>query len=127
MSKTIRVTAPYVTLKVTDPYNGGVTVRGFYAGAVVEGVEDACAKHHLDNDMAVTVKPDATPEAHPEVSAEVPVTQVELAEPAGNASTEAWVEFAKSKGAAEADLVDAEGNPLGQRALREKYGTPAES
>lgn len=35
MSKTIRVTAPYVTLKVTDQINGTVLV-GYYEGAIVE-------------------------------------------------------------------------------------------
>ncbi|WKN47144.1 hypothetical protein [Nocardioides sp. Arc9.136] len=48
-------------------------------------------------------------------------------EPAGNASTEDWVAYAKSKGATEDDLKDEQGEPLGQKALREKYGTPTGS
>jgi hypothetical protein len=46
-------------------------------------------------------------------------------EPAGNASTEAWVDFAKSKGATDADLTGADGEPLGREELKAKYGTPA--
>lgn len=44
-------------------------------------------------------------------------------EPAGNASTEVWVDYAKKRGAKDDDLVDDKGKPLGQQALREKYGT----
>ena len=47
------------------------------------------------------------------------------AEPKGNASTEEWVAYAKAKGATEDDLKDERGEPLGQKALREKYGTAA--
>lgn len=47
-------------------------------------------------------------------------------EPAGNASRDAWAEYARtSKGASDADLVDEDGNDLGRDALREKFGTPA--
>lgn len=46
-------------------------------------------------------------------------------EPAGNASTDAWVEYAKKRGALDADLLDEDGKALGQKALREKFGTPA--
>lgn len=45
-------------------------------------------------------------------------------EPAGNASTEAWVEYAKKRGALDADLVDDKGEPLTRSALIDKYGTP---
>jgi hypothetical protein len=47
-------------------------------------------------------------------------------EPAGNASTEAWAEFAKTKGATDADLVDSDGKPLGRDEIRAKYGTPSD-
>lgn len=47
-------------------------------------------------------------------------------EPAGNASTEVWAEFAKSKGATDADLVDDDGKPLGRDEIRAKYGTPSD-
>lgn len=47
------------------------------------------------------------------------------AEPAGNASTEAWADYAtRVKGAKAEDLVDGDGKPLTRDALREKYGTP---
>lgn len=52
-----------------------------------------------------------------------PVVGVE--EPAGNASRDDWAAYAKAKGATDEDLVDKDGKDLGQRALREKYGTPA--
>lgn len=45
-------------------------------------------------------------------------------EPKGNASTDEWIAFAREKGATDADLLDDDGNALGQKALREKYGTP---
>jgi membrane protein involved in colicin uptake len=48
-------------------------------------------------------------------------------EPAGNASRDAWAEYARtSKGAGDSGLVDEDGNDLGRDALREKYGTPSE-
>ncbi|UIU47070.1 hypothetical protein [Microcystis phage MinS1] len=46
-------------------------------------------------------------------------------EPKGNASTDEWTAYAREKGATDADLLDADGKPLGQQALREKFGTPA--
>ncbi|MCL8026317.1 hypothetical protein [Nocardioides bruguierae] len=46
--------------------------------------------------------------------------------PAGNASLEDWTEYAKtSKGATDADLVDAEGKPLTRDALKAKFGPQA--
>lgn len=45
-------------------------------------------------------------------------------EPARNASTEDWVEYAKKRGATDEDLVDDQGEPLKRKALVEKYGTP---
>lgn len=40
-------------------------------------------------------------------------------------STEEWVAYAKEKGATDADLLDANGEPLKQAALVEKFGTKA--
>ncbi|WP_278255587.1 hypothetical protein [Nocardioides convexus] len=37
-----------------------------------------------------------------------------------------WVEFAKTKGAKDEDLVDAEGKPLSRDDLRAKYGTSSD-
>lgn len=45
------------------------------------------------------------------------------AEPAGNASTEDWAAYARTQGATDADLVDADGEPLGRDELRAKYGS----
>jgi hypothetical protein len=48
-------------------------------------------------------------------------------EPAANATTEAWAEYARTrKGASPDDLLDTDGQPLGRNALREKYGTPSQ-
>jgi colicin import membrane protein len=48
-------------------------------------------------------------------------------EPAANATTEAWAEYARTKkGASPDDLLDGDGQPLGRNALREKYGTPSQ-
>lgn len=50
------------------------------------------------------------------------------AEPAGNASRDAWADFAtKVNGAKPEDLVDTDGKDLGRDELREKFGTPAAS
>jgi hypothetical protein len=45
-------------------------------------------------------------------------------EPNRNASTEAWVTYAKERGAKDEDLVDEQGEPLKRDVLAEKYGTP---
>jgi hypothetical protein len=47
-------------------------------------------------------------------------------EPAGNASRDDWVAFARLMGATDEDLVDDDGKDLGRDQLREKYGTPPE-
>lgn len=49
-------------------------------------------------------------------------------EPKGNASREDWAAYAATvKGASAGDLVDSDGEPLSRDAIREKYGTPADS
>lgn len=131
MSKTLRVTAPYVTLKVQDP-NRGTFIQGYYEGAIVENVADDSAQHHLDNGLAENAKPGDEPAAHPEIPADPAAAFTEptpvVEEPAGNASREDWVGYAVSvKGATPEDLVDADGKDLGRDALREKFGTPSES
>lgn len=134
MSKTIRVTAPYVTLKVTDQINGTVLV-GYYEGAIVENVDDVSAQHHIDAGMAVAAGEDDDPAGPPIIPAELrgdysanvaSLDSSHLAggadvtasvdEPAGNASKEEWVEFARSRGASEEDVAD-----LNRNELREKY------
>lgn len=48
------------------------------------------------------------------------------AEPSGNATTEAWAEYAvKVKGAKPEDLLDDKGDPLGRDELRTKYAAPS--
>ncbi|CAI9417347.1 hypothetical protein [Nocardioides sp. T2.26MG-1] len=47
------------------------------------------------------------------------------AEPAGNASRDAWADWAKRvKGATDADLVDTDGKDLGRDEIKAKFGTP---
>lgn len=54
----------------------------------------------------------------------VPTPEKPEDEPAGNASTDEWLAYAKTKGAQDSDLVDGDGKALTRDALREKYGTP---
>lgn len=56
----------------------------------------------------------------------VELSAEESDEPAGNASGADWAAFARTRGATDEDLVDAEGKPLGRDALREKYQSPPE-
>lgn len=44
-------------------------------------------------------------------------------EPARNGTTEAWADYAKAKGATDAELVDEQGEALGRDALIEKYAS----
>lgn len=54
----------------------------------------------------------------------VPAPQKPENEPARSGSTEAWVTYAKERGAQDSDLVDDKGDPLKRDALAEKFGTP---
>lgn len=56
-----------------------------------------------------------------------PEESVQSEQPAGNASRDEWAEYARTQGATDADLVDSDGKELGRDALRDKYGTKAES
>lgn len=120
MSKTLRVTAPYVTLKVNDPTRGTVLL-GFYVGAIVENVDDESAQHHIDSGLAEEASTGDMPAGPPLIP-----DSLTTAEPSGNASTEEWANYARTKGASDADLLDDEGKPLGRDALRDKYAAPAE-
>lgn len=42
--------------------------------------------------------------------------------PGNNASRDAWEEYARAQGAEDADLQDADGEPLTRNAIRDKYG-----
>lgn len=57
----VRVTAPYVTLKVKDD-TGAEIIRGLYEGGIVDNVEAESLKHHLDDGMVekVNVAKDGT-------------------------------------------------------------------
>jgi hypothetical protein len=122
MSKTLRVTAPYVTLKVVDPTRGTVLL-GFYEGAIVENVDDESAQHHLASGLAEVTEPDAMPAGPPLLPPDLTAPD----EPAGNASREEWAVYARDfKGATDADLVDADGKELSRNELRDRYATPAE-
>jgi hypothetical protein len=120
MSKTIRVTAPYVTLKIEDP-NRGTYVAGYYEGAIVENVADDSAQHHLDSGLAVSASTGDMPAAPPLLPENL--TSLGSSEPAGNASREEWESYARSKGATDEDLLDGEGQPLGRNELRDRYAT----
>lgn len=52
---------------------------------------------------------------------------VEPAEPAGNASTEEWEAYARTRGAADEDLVDGDGKALGRDALRDKFSKTSDT
>lgn len=91
----------------------------------------------VDEDVDASLIPEGTTreevfEILEQVAAELGYELVEIVpapekpedEPAGNATTEAWVDYAKKRGALDGDLVDDDGKPLGQKALRGKFGTP---
>lgn len=66
---------------------------------------------------AETVQPDPVAAAA-ELAQDGPVP-----EPKGNSSRDEWAEYARSKGATDADLVDGDGNALRREEIREKYGS----
>lgn len=67
----------------------------------------------------------AAPDPTPSTVGDQPEVKPED-EPAGNATTEAWVEYARTrKGASPEDLLNDDGKPLGRAALVAKFGTPA--
>lgn len=112
MSASYKVLAPYVTLKVRDVTGQGV-VQGFYADAVVsDPVDNESLQKHLRNGWLEEVA-DA-PAAEPEVSESAPAYE----RPAGNASQEAWANYALESGQASEDEVAG----LSRDELRELYG-----
>jgi hypothetical protein len=124
MSKTLRITAPYVTLKVQDQTRGTVLV-GYYEGAIVENVDDESAQHHIQSGLAEEVPADADPAAPPFMpQGAPPVTDdVESDAPSGNASRDEWETYARATGASDADLTGADGKPLTRDELRDKFGS----
>lgn len=116
MGISVKVVAPYVTLKVKD-VAGSDVVQGFYAGAVVpDPVDGDSLQKHLRTGMVEAVDaPVDAPVAEPEpVVEEAPV----LERPAGNASQEAWATYALESGQASEDEV----KDLSRDELRELYG-----
>lgn len=107
-----KVVAPYVTLKVKD-LTGGSVVQGFYAGGVVDALDEEQAKAQVALGLLeVYDAPAAEPE--PEVAEEAPV----LERPAGNASQEAWAKYAVDSEKA----TEAEVEGFTRDELRELYG-----
>ena len=105
-----RVVAPYVTLKVKDEV-GSVVIRGYYAGAVVVVEDEAQAKAQADLGLLEEVKAQAEPKA--------PKSEA----PAGNASREAWADYARTKGATDEDLKDPAEGGMSRDDLRTLYGS----
>jgi hypothetical protein len=107
---TYKVVAPYVTLKVKD-MTGTPVIQGYYAGAVVDAVDEAQAQAQADLGFLEKVAPAPEPEpAEPEGDA--------VAKPHGNAGRDAWVTYAlESRQASEDEVKD-----LSRDELRELYG-----
>lgn len=93
------------------------------SGEVVEGLR---VPKHWDNDqLAPGFKKKASSAPAKKAAAPDGGKAKPEGEPAGNASTEDWVEYARTKKDAEdADLLDEAGEPLSRDELREKFGTP---
>lgn len=105
-----RVTAPYVVVKYIGT-TGSAEVRGFYEGAILpDTMDDENLKHHVDSGLVKKVETAAPVEPEPLVP---PADQV----PAGNASQQAWADYAMANGASPEDVKD-----LSRDELRELYG-----
>lgn len=111
MGVSVRVIAPYVTLRV-KALTGTDVVQGYYAPAVIDAEEGEVLDRHLASGMVEKVEADksATDPAEPET----PVFE----RPAGNASQEAWATYALESGQASEDEVKG----LSRDDLRELYG-----
>jgi hypothetical protein len=116
----IRVTAPYIMLKVVDVINGGVTVREFYRGAVLPAEADSADVDRLlgKGMLAQEEFPDPEPAQAPEG----PKTPAGSVKPAGNASRDDWVAYASGMGAPEEDTKPVDQGGLSRDDLRAKYG-----
>ena len=112
MSKTLKVLGEYAVLKVKD-VAGSDVVTGYYKGALVPNVDDACAAHNISIGFAEEYsQPAEESRADPR-----PPTPV-LERPAGNASQEAWATYALESDQASEDEVKG----LTRDELRELYG-----
>lgn len=112
----VKVVAPYVTLKVKD-VTGQSVVQGFYAGAVIpDPVDNDSLQKHLRTGM---VEPAEAPAGDDQTaSASGTVEPPAFERPAGNASQEAWATYALESGQASEDEVKG----LSRDDLRELYG-----
>jgi hypothetical protein len=81
MVRLVTVTAPYVILKCVDPMSGNWTMRGLYAGGVVDeaDVEPESLKRHLGEHLVrlddASAEPKAEAEPKNEKPAEVPAVE----------------------------------------------------
>jgi hypothetical protein len=116
----IRVTAPYIMLKVADVITGGVTVREFYQGAVLPDEADRADVDRLlgKGMLAQEEFPDPEPVAPPEGS-KAPAGSVK---PAKNASRDDWAVYAASQGAPEEETKPVDQGGMSRDDLRAKYG-----
>lgn len=119
MTNSIRVIGEYVTLKVKDMAGSPVLV-GYLKGAVVENVDAASLKHHLDAGLVEQVGSEKA--LFEPVGGEgmfaAPLDVTTEPSPADNAPKPEWVEYAVRQGATredaegstKADLIAAYGN-----------------
>jgi len=114
-----KVFAPFVNLKVKD-FNGQTVVQGYYMDGVVhDPIEDAALAKHVRNGWVGKVdaaESDASTEATSDATGSVTAPVVER--PAGNASLEAWTNYALESDQASEDDVKG----LSRDELRELYG-----
>lgn len=112
MGVSVRVVAPYVTLRV-KALSGVEVVQGYYAGAVLDAAEGEILDRHLSSGMVEEIA---------QVQPEAPGAPADEA-PKGNASREEWAAYAKEKkGAPEEDTRPVDEGGLKQTELRDKYG-----
>lgn len=111
---TYKVVAPYVTLKVKD-VTGSPVVQGYYAGAVVDAVDEDQAKAQADAGLLEEV---GSSGGNYESDASGSIVPPAFGRPAGNASQEAWATYALESGQASEDEV----KDLSRDELRELYG-----
>lgn len=124
--KKYRVAAPYVTMPITDSASGKAQVQGFYGGAVLpDTVEQGdVLERHLRSGMVVEDTSDDAPDAsasQPPESPSAPTTGGDEPPP-GNASRDAWVEYARTQGADDEELADPSDGGLSRDELRDLYG-----
>jgi len=60
-----RVTAPYVTVKMADP-EGSVTVRGFYAGGIIDNGDRADVERLIGKGMLEEIEEISEPQPDPD-------------------------------------------------------------